>query len=227
MKRGFAVLLVLLLTAALFTPVLAEEAPTPASAGSIRLTLLTADQKPVAGGTLMLYAVALLDKEGNYTPTEEFSAFRAQIAAWDEQDAALADLLWEHVLSNSILGKVSRLSADGKASWGGLADGLYLIGQTGAGPNGELCNSFLVTVPYWDGLRWLREVDASPKCGTAATPKPPKDHDTPPKTPTIPQTGQLWWPVPVLLGGGACLILIGILLLTRRRKGSAPARTGL
>lgn len=32
--------------------------------------------------------------------------------------------------------------------------------------------------------------------------------------PTLPQTGQLWWPVPLLLGAGAVLIVVGIL----RRK---------
>ncbi len=38
---------------------------------------------------------------------------------------------------------------------------------------------------------------------------------TTPTEPHIPQTGQVWWPVTVLLGAGVCLVLIGIL---RRKK---------
>jgi len=34
-------------------------------------------------------------------------------------------------------------------------------------------------------------------------------------TPTLPQTGQLWWPVPLLLAGGLALIAAGLI----RRRG--------
>lgn len=42
--------------------------------------------------------------------------------------------------------------------------------------------------------------------------------DTPPPItpPELPQTGQLWWPVPVLITGGLCLIVVG--LVSRRRN---------
>ncbi len=46
---------------------------------------------------------------------------------------------------------------------------------------------------------------------------PPPDNPNPPVTPddpTLPQTGQLWWPVPLLLCGGLILIVIGLI----RRK---------
>ena len=48
--------------------------------------------------------------------------------------------------------------------------------------------------------------------GPASTP--------PPKTPMpdrLPQTGQLWWPVPLLLAAGLVLVIAG--LLRRRRSG--------
>lgn len=44
-------------------------------------------------------------------------------------------------------------------------------------------------------------------------PTPTKPTETPPK-PVLPQTGQLWWPVPVLVLAGLALILVGLL----RRK---------
>lgn len=40
--------------------------------------------------------------------------------------------------------------------------------------------------------------------------------ETPPATPTLPQTGQLWWPVPVLLSAGLLCVVLG--LLRRRRE---------
>lgn len=45
---------------------------------------------------------------------------------------------------------------------------------------------------------------------TYQTPTPGKKTDT-----KLPQTGQLWWPVPVLLSVGLLLVLIGVL---RRRR---------
>ena len=48
---------------------------------------------------------------------------------------------------------------------------------------------------------------------------PPPDNpppDNPP--PGIPQTGQLWWPVPLLVAVGAPLFLIGLVLFVRREK---------
>ncbi len=39
----------------------------------------------------------------------------------------------------------------------------------------------------------------------------------PPAPPQIPNTGQLWWPVPLLAGGGMLLVLMGLL----RRRGAA------
>ena len=56
------------------------------------------------------------------------------------------------------------------------------------------------------------EVTATPKPTPTKTPKP-----TPTKDPSVlPQTGQLWWPVPVLLAAGLLLIVLGLM---RRRGG--------
>lgn len=57
----------------------------------------------------------------------------------------------------------------------------------------------------------------TPEPTPTPTPKPTsKPTPTPtPKPPTLPQTGQMWWPVPVLLCAGLMLIVIGLL---RRRS---------
>ena len=54
--------------------------------------------------------------------------------------------------------------------------------------------------------------DPDPKPTPTPTPPP----DKPPEDPKLPQTGQLWWPVPMLVCAGMLLIIIGLL---RRRRG--------
>ena len=52
---------------------------------------------------------------------------------------------------------------------------------------------------------------------------PPSTVSTPPSTPgkpTLPQTGMLWWPVPVLAGEGALFLFFGVFLLLRGKDGA-------
>lgn len=46
------------------------------------------------------------------------------------------------------------------------------------------------------------------------------DNPPPPDDPTLPQTGMLWWPVPVLAATGAVSLFFGIFLLIRKKDGS-------
>lgn len=61
----------------------------------------------------------------------------------------------------------------------------------------------------------------------AATPSAPAGGTTPSggsgsrPADKLPQTGQLWWPVPILLGGGIFLYVLGLLLSRRERGESA------
>ncbi|MBR2067622.1 MAG: hypothetical protein IJ875_05120 [Solobacterium sp.] len=54
---------------------------------------------------------------------------------------------------------------------------------------------------------------------TPSIPNTPPSNTTPPR-PTIPNTGLVWWPVPVLLGGGFLLIVIGLFLKRRENENS-------
>lgn len=63
--------------------------------------------------------------------------------------------------------------------------------------------------------------DKSDQPDSSETPDQPKQPDTPDSSgqdtaPTLPQTGQLWWPVPVLLCGGLLCIVLGLI----RRRGA-------
>lgn len=116
------------------------------------------------------------------------------------------------------------IDASGNASFAGLEEALYLVVRTKAALSNQAYSSepFLVSIPLlWDGeLQYV--VSASPKYGwTPPVPDKPSTPDTvDPEvqvTPTkpasnalkLPQTGQLNWPVPILLLAGGLLILIG------------------
>ena len=49
---------------------------------------------------------------------------------------------------------------------------------------------------------------------------PPPPPPSTPDEPTLPQTGLLWWPVPVMAGIGAVTLFFGIFLLLRKKDGS-------
>lgn len=47
-----------------------------------------------------------------------------------------------------------------------------------------------------------------------------KGKNPPPPPSTLPQTGMLWWPVPVLFVGGFLTLMIGVVLTVRKKGGS-------
>ena len=62
-------------------------------------------------------------------------------------------------------------------------------------------------MPARDGEQLLYDVDASPK---VSAPGAPTVTPTPaPSGEKLPQTGQLWWPVPILFFVGAALVILG------------------
>ena len=102
---------------------------------------------------------------------------------------------------------------NGVVTFDGLELGLYLILQTKTISGFEKITPFLVSVPLWDRDHYLYEISVSEKFELKKTPSTP---DTPDKPgPTLPQTGQVNWPVPVLLTLGLVLIVSGA---TLRRK---------
>jgi len=53
----------------------------------------------------------------------------------------------------------------------------------------------------------------TPPAEVTPTPTPPVEvTPTPTPKPTLPQTGQLWWPIPILLMAGLVLVLFGVML---------------
>ena len=69
----------------------------------------------------------------------------------------------------------------------------------------------------WEESETVIESEPEPSEPTSSepTPEPPPEPEPPEK---LPQTGQLWWPVPILCASGALLILIGIVFIKSGRK---------
>lgn len=82
------------------------------------------------------------------------------------------------------------------------------------------CEGYTVQVEQ-DGITFVitntYETDI-PDNPTPDVPVPPDVTPSAPNNPSLPQTGQTWWPVPLLLMGGLSFIIVG--LICRKRKGN-------
>ena len=171
-------------------PVSAAEA-----SGSISLSL--------PGGDMRLYQVAELTEDGtSCLLTGDFSGWSGSL---EDLSASLARELAQYALDNSCACLEARPSKDGSILFSGLEPGLYLLVQTEAASGYEKMAPFLVSLtadPF--------HVNASPKFQLTPLPTQP--------LPSLPQTGQSNWPIPVLGISGILLFLTG-LILERRRHG--------
>lgn len=235
-KRLSTLLLALSLGAAVALPAYAHEVPDPSRTGSIRFSMLY-DGSAVGGGSLTLHRVGdVAEEDGNYTftLTEAYAASGADLT--DLTDTALAAGLADYTTANGIAGEEVTIGSDGTAAADGLTLGLYLVMQDQPAEGYEPIAPFLVSVPMWDETAgaYLYTVDAAPKLGgltktppaaTAAPAKPDAgDPDTVTTTAaatTLPQTGQLNWPVPVLTLAGLLLMLAGWYLRARAKEAGA------
>ena len=161
-----------------------------AESGSVTVTLRAED---AGRTTVRLYAVAE-PEAGAWRYTEAFSACTVPLTGRLEP---LAAELAAYAARAEAPCSTATADETGVVSFAGLGEGLYLLTQA----DGRFA-PFLVTVPL-DGVY---TVDATPKMTLApASPTP-----TPtPTGPTLPQTGQLWWPVPVLAVLGLFCVAIG------------------
>lgn len=210
MKRKIfaAVAAVLLVCLAVLTAAAAEDR------GSICVTM-TYRGNAVPGGTMTLYRVAQA-ADGEYVYCGGFAEYGVTVSELSSEQTAqeLADFANDM----GIEGVTKEIDENGYVCFEDLELGLYLMVQEQAAEGYTPVKPFLVTIP---GTQGELNVDASPKMTVRpAETQPPST--TPPTTkpeePTLPQTGQLNWPVPVLAVSGLTVFMLGWVIRATGRK---------
>lgn len=229
-RRIISVLMALCMICGMSVFASAEEAamsaiPDYGRKGSVTVDIISTDTgKAIPGGKLTLYQVAeAADQDGNniFRLTETFKESGIELEEITESDSGaeeLASRLEAYANSHKLAGKTVTVDDKGQAVWTDLELGLYLIVNTTAAEGYAPVNTFLISVPrYLDGS-YVYDVTASPKMGTADK----SASKTPNPKPAVsggklPQTGQLWWPVPVMAIVGIIFVMFG--WYRRRRFG--------
>lgn len=241
-KRLLALAGTLALCCTLALPIYAHDAPDESRTGSISFTM-TYDEEAVGGGALTLYRVGdIAEDDGNYSFVLSDAYKDCDVSLADVNAPELADALTEYTTAHPTQGITVKIASDGTARAEDLVLGLYLVVQHSPASGYEPIRPFLVSVPIYDDEKgvYLYNVDAVPKIGelskvppessTPATPVPSGAPVTTTSTATtsapqttLPQTGQLNWPVPVLTIAGLLLLLVGWYLRAGSRQGNPHA----
>ena len=217
--KKYVICLMLALTM-LTLPLAASAHPVPDlnRRGSITVTMRY-QKKPVSGGSLNAYKVGNVHEEnGNYSFVLVSDPQTPISESKDLQSPALAGDLANYVSKNKLPPVTARpvpIGKNGTAVFSDLEPGLYLVVQETAAPSYKKASPFLVSVPYLHNGEYVYDVKPIPKTELDREVEP-----TTPKSPgggggKLPQTGQLWWPVPVLVCAGLGFIAVGLL---RRRE---------
>ena len=213
-----ALLALLLLLCLPLSAAAAHPVPDLTRKGSITITMKYKG-KPVSGGTLALYRVGdVHEDDGNYSfvPVKGLEALDYS----DIQSPDLAKAAAKAVEEKKIAAvKTVTIGSSGTAEFSDLALGLYLVAQKTAASGYKMTASFLVSVPYLEDGAYVYNVKADPKTDLEreVKPTPTEKPSTPSGGGKLPQTGQLWWPVPVLICMGLGCNAVGLI---RRREGS-------
>ena len=164
-KRVLTLLLALLLFASLPVVAFADQFDL-ARSGSISIQLRDVYHPETAiGGTIRLHKVGdafLQNSALSFTLTEKFAG--SGVPLGDINAAGLPDKLLSYADQNKIAGTKVKANADGKATFSGLAAGLYLVSQETAVSGYYKVSPFLVSLPmYEDGSGWNYNILAAPK----------------------------------------------------------------
>lgn len=169
--------------------------------------------------------------EGQFAGSENVRDIPAMNSAeLEAANAEIAARLAAESLANHTAPLAEMPISGGNVRFENLRVGLYLFTQTEASAGEKKITPFLLSVPSGnqglvdsESLRRSYAVVAAPKAGYSApppsppvtappvTPSPtPSPTPTPPPRTPLPQTGQLWWPVPVMALLGIALLALGI-----------------
>lgn len=190
--------------------------------GSISVLIHTAKDQRVKNAKIELYRVGDPRIENSnlvFDPSEEFAG--SGVSLGDLYSAGLADKLSLYAESMNVAPVATATTGkDGKALFGDLPVGLYMVKQDGFAKKEYFTEiaPFLVSMPMTQGNEWVYAIDASPKVNTKPKPTATPEPTTAPTDEKLPQTGMLRWPIPVLGVGGLLLFSLGWALCFMKKK---------
>ncbi len=203
-----------------------EEAADASRTGSI-----TVHEKYGAGYKFSLYQVGTFDGE-TATYTEAFSGVKDivgdkfhTVESNSSEAKELAEQLksWADNSANSVKPLYSDRETDsnGNVIFEGLVPGYYLIVSQSVTADNMKYSSDPVLIALTgageDGYNRKVEMKSERTKVPTTTPPPTTPPPTTPRS-ELPNTGVLWWPVPILAGAGILLLLIGRITERKKRK---------
>jgi LPXTG-motif cell wall-anchored protein len=211
-KMVLLILTAALLLASMTVTAFAHEVPDLTENGTITLTIIH-DEKELNGGELELYRVGdIQEDDGDYSFVFTAAFGGDTVTEADLDDPALAAELEEGLTGTAA---ATAKIENGKAVFTDVAPGLYLVHQKTATPGFAAMNSFLLSMPNFVDGKYETEISATPKVGLETL---PPTRPTGPTEPSLPQTGQLNWPIPVLAVLGLALVSAGFVLKYRKKS---------
>lgn len=214
-KRIFPFLIAVLMLCFISINVFAHEVPNLEENGSITF-IVDYEGEPVDGGSLTLYRVGdIVENNGDYS--------FALIEKLDDEKTAL-DNLEDPQLARDLAAKAAEAELKGitapvkkgEAVFSEVEPGLYVVVQQEASAGFEAMSPFVISMPKFENGTYVTDIKAEPKPSLEKAPEKPAK----PQDPTLPQTGQLNWPVPVLAVGGIALFALGWVICFKKRKES-------
>jgi LPXTG-motif cell wall-anchored protein len=214
-KRIAALLVLLSLLLCMATTVSAHDVPQERDDCSIEVAVRF-NGKDITGGTLTAIKVGYVaEDDGNYFFCQELTGILLDDIASPDAPKAQEEFYKNNKADYEFYAQTQSVK-NGKATFSGLSTGLYLIVQNKAASGYSKMKPFLVSVPYMEDGVYQYHVTATVKSELEREPE--KAKPSKPADPSLPQTGQTNWPVPLMAATGLILFVIGWLLCFRKKE---------
>ena len=189
----------------------AHEVPDPSRTGTISVSMKY-DGQQVPGGTVTLYRVGdVVSDNGDYLFALNDACADSRVSLDDLQSPDAAEALAAWVTSHDVAGTTVEVGADGTATFGDVALGLYVMVQNEPASGYYAIDPFLIGMPLTEDGAYVYDIDASPKLELQKKPV------TPPTEETAPETGDPATPVAAFALCGAALVGVALVALRARR----------
>lgn len=181
--------------------------------GSISFHFNTAEIS-VTGGSVQLRMLAFWNDEiKSLQWCEDYEGAGLSIDDLFGEKAAFQLLAYAE--SKGLPAQQIEIGSDGSAKVEELQLGVWLVSQSEPFEGYEKMLPALISIPMEINREWIFDVEAVPKLEPLVEESTVPTTETPP--PDLPPTGQVNWPVPLLLLGGIFLILVGLCIRRERR----------